>query len=234
MNRPHGNQQGESQERGSLSEGGFLSDGGYQGDRRYQGDGGYQRDREVHGDRGYLGDRGPDSNRVYQGDRGYQGDRAYQGERWYQNNRGYKTDCGYQVGNFPNLDQSNRTGHKAQDSQYAEGPVDSTHPTRSPAARQGPGVPGRSWPRFAELFGKGPKGYTRSDERIHEEVDQCLSEGYLDASGIEVSVKDGEVILQGSVASGKDRRLAEELIEHCRGVRDIDNRLKVQREHRAS
>ena len=233
MNRPQGNQTDRSQERWSLSEGGSLSDGGYQSDRRYQGDGGYQRDREVHGERGYLDDRGPDSNRVYQGDRGYQGDRAYQGERWYQNDRGYQTDCGYQVGNFPNLDQSNRTGYKAQGSPYAGGPSDSTHPTRSPAARQGPGdPPGRSWPRFAELLGKGPKGYTRSDERIHEEVVQRLSEGYLDASGIEVSVKDGEVILQGSVASGKDRRLAEELIENCLGVRDIDNRLKVQREQR--
>lgn len=170
-----------------------------------------------------------------EGDRGYQGDRAYPGERWYQNDRGYQTDCGYQVCYPPNLDQSNRTGHKAQDLQHAPGPSDSTHPTRSPAARQGPGdAPGRRWPRFAELFGKGPKGYTRSDERIYEEVAERLSEGHLDASGVIVSVKDGEVILQGLVASGRDRRLAEELIESCRGVRDIDNRLKVQREQRVT
>lgn len=231
MNSLYENRQSGADERSSLSEGGSLSDGGYQGDRRYQGDREFKGDRDVHGDRGYLDDRGPDSNRVYQGDRGYQGDRAYQGERWYQNNRGYQTECGYQVGNFPNLDQSNRTGYKAQALQYAAGPSQSSHPSRSPAARQGPGrAPGGSWPRFAEFFGKGPKGYTRSDELIYEEVTQRLSEGYLDASGLEVSVKAGEVILQGSVATGRDRRLAEELIEHCRGVRDIDNRLEVQRE----
>ena len=32
--------------------------------------------------------------------------------------------------------------------------------------------------------GKGPKGYVRSDERIHEEVAELLSQGHLDASGI--------------------------------------------------
>lgn len=78
-------------------------------------------------------------------------------------------------------------------------------------------------------MGKGPKGYTRSDERIEEEVAQRLAEGYLDSSEIEVTVKNGEVSLQGTVGSKDDRRLAEDLIEHCFGVKDVDNRLKVRR-----
>lgn len=42
--------------------------------------------------------------------------------------------------------------------------------------------------------GKGPKNYTRSEERIREDVSDKLSEdSFLDASAIEVSVQDGEV-----------------------------------------
>ena len=228
MQNPHEYPQRRPPARGPLREGAHL------GERTYPRDGGEQGDFAYHSDRGYQGDRGADSSRVYQGDRGYQGDRAHPGERWYQNARGYQTDRGYQVGNFPNLEQSNRTGRRTQDSYYASGPTDSTNPTQSPAARQGPGeAPGTYRGRSAELVGKGPKGYARSDERIHEEVVECLSQGHLDASGIEVAVKEGVVILQGAVASRPDRRLAEELVEHCRGIKDIDNRLKVELDPRA-
>lgn len=84
-------------------------------------------------------------------------------------------------------------------------------------------------PRYKEFIGKGPKGYSRSDALIQEDVSQRLSHGYLDASEIEVSVKDGEVTLQGMVNSKHDRRLAEDLVEECFGVKDVDNRLKVPR-----
>lgn len=228
MHNPYEKQQGRWPDRGALPDGTHLGERSYPRDRGEQGDFAYRSER------GYQGEQRAESGRVYQGDRGYQGDRTYQGERWYQNARGYQTDRGYQVSNPSNLEQSNRTGQRARDSYYASGPSDSTHPTQSPAARQGPGEPpGPSPWAVAGLLGKGPKGYTRSDERIHEEVAELLSQGHLDASGIEVAVKEGEVILQGTVASGHDRRLAEELIEHCRGVKDIDNRLKVGRDPRA-
>lgn len=75
--------------------------------------------------------------------------------------------------------------------------------------------------------GKGPKGYVRSDERIHEEVCELLSDGHLDASDIDVSVKDAEVTLMGTVCDRRTKRLAEELVEGVRGIRDIQNQLKV-------
>lgn len=78
------------------------------------------------------------------------------------------------------------------------------------------------------FHGKGPKGYTRSDERIREEICERLSEGYLDASDIEVSVQDGEVTLTGSIADRRTKRLAEELADGIRGVKDIENRLKLR------
>ena len=75
--------------------------------------------------------------------------------------------------------------------------------------------------------GKGPKGYVRSDERIHEEVCELLSEGHLDASDIDVAVKDAEVTLRGTVCDRRTKRLAEELVEGVRGIKDIQNQLKV-------
>lgn len=76
--------------------------------------------------------------------------------------------------------------------------------------------------------GKGPKGYRRSDERIKEDVNDRLSEGYLDASEIEVSVKDSEVTLNGTVNSRTDKRRAEYIVEDVMGVTNVENRLRVQ------
>lgn len=77
--------------------------------------------------------------------------------------------------------------------------------------------------------GKGPKGYTRTDERIKEDVSDALMEDAdLDASDIEVSVKKGEVTLQGQVATRQDKRRAEDCAEACAGVADVQNNIKVR------
>jgi len=74
--------------------------------------------------------------------------------------------------------------------------------------------------------GKGPKGYKRSDARICEDVCEALSaHPEIDASDMEVEVKDGVVIFTGSVESRLVKRMAEDLIEHIPGVRDVRNEL---------
>jgi hypothetical protein len=76
--------------------------------------------------------------------------------------------------------------------------------------------------------GRGPKGYQRSDERIREEVSERLTDDdRIDASGIEVAVTTGEVTLTGTVESRRMKRLAEDLAESVRGVRDVHNQLRV-------
>jgi len=76
--------------------------------------------------------------------------------------------------------------------------------------------------------GFGPKGYRRSDERIREEINDRLTEhDKLDASNIEVSVKNGDVTLTGSVDDRRAKRLAEDVAERVPGVRDVMNQLKV-------
>ncbi|WP_210335330.1 BON domain-containing protein [Microvirga sp.] len=77
--------------------------------------------------------------------------------------------------------------------------------------------------------GRGPKGYRRSDERIHEDVCERLTEDPLiDASNIEVLVKDGEITLNGTVMSRGLKRRAEDLVELASGVSHVQNNLRVQ------
>ena len=76
--------------------------------------------------------------------------------------------------------------------------------------------------------GKGPKGYRRSDERIAEDVNQALADDpELDATEIEVSAKDGEVTLRGTVSDRQSKRRAEECVEHLPGVQDVRNELRT-------
>ena len=82
--------------------------------------------------------------------------------------------------------------------------------------------------REGQHRGKGPKNYTRSEERIKEDVSDNLSEdSFLDASGIEVSVKDGEVTLNGTVDSRYSKHRAEDLAEDVTGVKNVQNNLSV-------
>ncbi|MDT5293235.1 MAG: hypothetical protein QOJ76_115 [Acidobacteriota bacterium] len=77
--------------------------------------------------------------------------------------------------------------------------------------------------------GRGPKNYRRSDERIREEIGDRLTENeWLDASDVEVTVSDGEVILSGTVDSRYAKRLAEHIAESTSGVANVQNNLRVQ------
>lgn len=82
-----------------------------------------------------------------------------------------------------------------------------------------------------EHYGKGPKGWKRSDERIREEACEALwRDNEIDASDIDVQVKDGTLTLTGSVQSRDIKRAAEECVEHISGVDDVHNELRVKRE----
>ena len=76
-----------------------------------------------------------------------------------------------------------------------------------------------------------PKGWWRADDVIREDVCEALAyaEG-VDATDIEVEVKDAEVWLKGTVRDRSQKRKAEELAEHVRGVVDVHNRLSVRKD----
>jgi osmotically-inducible protein OsmY len=82
--------------------------------------------------------------------------------------------------------------------------------------------------RHEDHYGKGPKGYQRSSSRIEEEVCEALTyDSEIDATNIHVSVEKSEVTLTGAVKDRYSKRRAEELAESIRGVRDVQNQLKV-------
>lgn len=84
-------------------------------------------------------------------------------------------------------------------------------------------------PRQEHLANR-PKNYRRSDARIFEEVCELLTDhGDIDASDIEVTVDDGDVILRGTVRSRWARFYTEDLVMSVNGVRDVVNELRIAR-----
>lgn len=80
----------------------------------------------------------------------------------------------------------------------------------------------------ASFRGRGPRNYVRSDARIAEDLNERLTDDpSVDAGEIEVSVKDGLATLTGSVESRWMKHRAEDIVEACSGVKDIDNRIRV-------
>ena len=85
----------------------------------------------------------------------------------------------------------------------------------------------REW-REGPFVGRGPKGYQRSDERIREDVcDRLTDAPFRDASDVDVTVKNGEVTLSGTVPNREQKRRSEDLIEHVTGVREVHNTLRT-------
>jgi hypothetical protein len=78
--------------------------------------------------------------------------------------------------------------------------------------------------------GKGPKGYSRSDDRIRDDVCERLTyDPDIDASDITVTVSQGEVTLAGEVEDRSSKRRAEDVLEDVPGVRDVHNQLRSRR-----
>lgn len=76
--------------------------------------------------------------------------------------------------------------------------------------------------------GRAPKGYTRSDDRIKEEIcERLMRHPYADASDVNIEVKGGIVTLEGSVKARHIKHEIENVAESCMGVKDIENHIRV-------
>lgn len=77
--------------------------------------------------------------------------------------------------------------------------------------------------------GRGPRNYSRSDERIKEDISERLWDADdVDASDVTVEVKDGEVTLRGNVEQRRIKHRIEDIADACGGVKDIHNEIRVQ------
>ncbi|MGH7272507.1 MAG: BON domain-containing protein [Polyangiaceae bacterium] len=78
--------------------------------------------------------------------------------------------------------------------------------------------------------GRGPRGYHRSDERIYEDVCEMLTRnGAIDASDVVVTVKQGKVVLSGTIATRTQSHVAEGVAGETFGVVEVQNSLCVRR-----
>lgn len=76
--------------------------------------------------------------------------------------------------------------------------------------------------------GRGPRGYRRSDERIHEDICEILTRHpEIDATDIDIAVENGVVTLSGTVEDRYTKRLAEDVAELTLGVHEVENRLRL-------
>jgi osmotically-inducible protein OsmY len=81
--------------------------------------------------------------------------------------------------------------------------------------------------RGVNFRGRGPKDFKITDEQIREEICEILvRDSFIDATEIDVEVREGCVFLKGLVDSRQTKRLAEISIENLAGVNDIINQLK--------
>lgn len=87
---------------------------------------------------------------------------------------------------------------------------------------RGRGLRGRDW------RGMGPRDMNRSDARVHEDLNERLTDDDgIDATAVTVSVSDGVVTLDGWVPERRMKHAAEEHAHRCGGVRKVDNRIGV-------
>jgi hypothetical protein len=76
---------------------------------------------------------------------------------------------------------------------------------------------------------RGPKGYKRSDERIHDEVCERIARSGVDADEVEVKVENGEVTLTGTVGMREHKWRLESIADDVWGVEDVHNQLRIHR-----
>jgi hypothetical protein len=125
-----------------------------------------------------------------------------------------------------------RVGFGWQGSFGAQGEFSSAVDRVAPAQRPLPSSPDYSRggpPQRAESnVRRGPKNYTRPDERIKEEIWEHLQgDRRIDASDVTIEVEGGKVTLYGSVAHRQMKHWIEDIVAEIHGVTDVENKLTV-------
>jgi hypothetical protein len=194
---------------------------GYEASRWENEGGRYEGEREGRGNFPRYEDRSRDYPEDYRRERG----------EWSGGSRtadfGHRGDWGRQgswgtYGNRPSYDRSEERSQSIgpmrgrYEGQYGGG-VGSYYGGFGGYGEQG---------RYA---GRGPKNWQRSDERIKEDVNERLTEhSQIDATEIDVQVRNGEVTISGSVEDRRIKRMVEDLVEGVSGVKEVHNQLRAQ------
>ena len=223
-------------ERGYEDYRGYRSEGSYGGER-----GGYGSERGYGGRRGSMGSGGSSMGSMGSQRGGYMGGSG--GRYSDESSSGYSQRSNYPRGQSWGESYGGRGSEYSRSGEYGRG---SDYGRGGEYGGEERGWWDRASDEVASWFGdeeaerrrrmdaqrphkgKGPKGYRRSDERIKEDINDRLSEGYIDASDINVEVSNGEVTLTGTVSNRSDKRRAEDIAEYVSGVSNVENRIRVK------
>jgi osmotically-inducible protein OsmY len=197
--------------------------------------GNYGRDRESYGnDEEYY--NGPTGGMIGGGFGGYTGG-GYQGYTGEQNRGGSRGGwSGYGGGNYGRGDYGGERDYERGNYQGRSSDYDRERgEDRGFFEKIGDEV--SSWfggdepDRGRSHRGRGPRNYNRSDDRIREDLNDRLTDShFIDASDIDVEVNNGEIILSGTVDSRYAKRMAEDIAEDISGVKNVENRIRVNRD----
>jgi osmotically-inducible protein OsmY len=98
-----------------------------------------------------------------------------------------------------------------------------------PGAMSTMGSPASTVRRPVESY-RPPKSYRRSDERIREEIcEQLIRDDSVDPGEVSVEVREGRVILDGTVPERRMKHAIEDIAARCAGVGEVENRVRVAR-----
>lgn len=207
-----------------MSQGGSYAQQGY-GQGRYPQQGfnqaqgrGYGQERHAHrGDAGGYGQQGHGRDPYGQQDYSQMQGRGY--------GQGGHAEQGYAQGGYPQQGgyPASQQGHVyGREYGYGQGGMRSGYGEGGWSPQSGQG---RS---FESRRGLGPSSYTRSDERIREDLNERLMDDDLvDARNITVEVQNGTVNLSGSVDERWEKHRVEDIADACGGVREVRNNIRV-------
>lgn len=184
-----------------------------------------QLQRQRHDSRGFEASRDDDWRAGYLPDRGYEQSGQHQRSAHHREEMGrmgggtnYGGELRGDVSSLPGGRHRYRSGQSA----YGTGFED--------AALRGERHRGESAATREDYRGRGPRGYTRSDQRILEDVNERLSDdALLDASDIDVRCENGCIVLEGEVDSRWMKHRAEDIADSVSGAKEVDNRIRVRR-----
>ncbi|HEU4627388.1 MAG TPA: BON domain-containing protein [Steroidobacteraceae bacterium] len=84
-----------------------------------------------------------------------------------------------------------------------------------------------TWPRPSGA--RGPKNFKRLDSRIRDDIaERLMLRDDIDSSDASVEVRDGRVILEGSVPERWMKFAIDDIAESVLGVREVQNNLRVR------
>lgn len=173
----------------------------------------------------------PSKNQSFGGHAQLRNDRAYSDYYGSYGEQGFSSGRNE---SYPNYDDSYSVPYSQNPQGFGYGPVFYDEESRRLGLEHWTAPSHSSFqqnkqPQQGRFLGVGPRGYKRSDDRIYEEVCEVLAQDPgIDASDIDVGVKDGTVTLAGSVDSRFAKRQVEDCIEGVSGVNDVINNIRVE------